>query len=57
MVIPPHEHHVKLGLTHYDEAAMVKKLRDAGFVAARAESNIGHNQWRMTFLARRPDTA
>jgi SAM-dependent methyltransferase len=42
-----------LGLTHYDEAAMLKKLRDAGFVAARAETNIGHNQWRMTFLARR----
>jgi SAM-dependent methyltransferase len=42
-----------LGLTHYDEEAMLKKLRDAGFVAARAETNIGHNQWRMTFLARR----
>ncbi len=42
-----------LGLTHYDEDAMLKKLRDAGFVAARAETNIGHNQWRMTFLARR----
>jgi SAM-dependent methyltransferase len=42
-----------LGLTHYDEAAMLKKLREAGFVAARAETNIGHNQWRMTFLARR----
>jgi len=43
-----------LGLTHYDEAAMLKKLREAGFLAARAETNIGHNQWRMTFLARRP---
>ena len=42
-----------LGLTHYDEQAMLKKLRGAGFVAARAETNIGHNQWRMTFLARR----
>ena len=42
-----------LGLTHYDEDAMLKKLRDAGFLAARAETNIGHNQWRMTFLARR----
>ena len=37
----------------YDEAAMLKKLRDDWFVAARAETNIGHNQWRMTFLARR----
>jgi len=42
-----------LGLTHYEEAAMLKKLREAGFVAARAETNIGHNRWRMTFLARR----
>ena len=42
-----------LGLTHYEEDAMLKKLRDAGFMAARAETNIGHNQWRMTFLARR----
>ena len=42
-----------LGLTLYDEEAMLKKLREAGFVAARAETNIGHNQWRMTFLARR----
>lgn len=42
-----------LGLTHYDEDAMLRKLREAGFVAARAETNIGHNQWRMTFLARR----
>jgi SAM-dependent methyltransferase len=42
-----------LGLTHYDEAVMLKKLREAGLVAARAETNIGHNQWRMTFLARR----
>jgi SAM-dependent methyltransferase len=41
-----------LGLTHYDETAMLTKLREAGFVAARAETNIGHNQWRMTFLAR-----
>jgi SAM-dependent methyltransferase len=41
-----------LGLTHYEEDAMLKKLRAAGFMAARAETNIGHNQWRMTFLAR-----
>jgi SAM-dependent methyltransferase len=41
-----------IGLTHYDEAAMLAKLRRAGFTAARGEQNIGHNQWRMTFLAR-----
>jgi SAM-dependent methyltransferase len=41
-----------VGLSHYDEAAMLKKLRAADYVAARAEENIGHNPWRMTFLAR-----
>ena len=41
-----------VGLSHYDEDAMLKKLRAAGYVAARAEENIGHNPWRMTFLAR-----
>jgi SAM-dependent methyltransferase len=45
-----------IGLSHYGEAAMLEKLRAAGYVAARAEENIGHNQWRMTFLAR-PVTA
>lgn len=40
------------GLSHYDEAAMLKRLRAAGFAARRAPRNIGHNQWRMTFLAR-----
>jgi SAM-dependent methyltransferase len=40
------------GLSHYDEAAMLARLRAAGFVAQRAKHNIGHNQWRMTFLAR-----
>jgi SAM-dependent methyltransferase len=40
------------GLSHYDEAAMLAKLKAAGFSATRAPRNIGHNQWRMTFLAR-----
>jgi SAM-dependent methyltransferase len=40
------------GLSHYDEAAMLAKLTAAGFTAKRAERNIGHNPWRMTFLAR-----
>jgi SAM-dependent methyltransferase len=39
-------------LTHYDADEMIAKLRRAGFVAARGETNIGHNPWRMTFLAR-----
>jgi len=40
------------GLARYDEAAMVQKLEQTGFLAARAEQNIGHNQSRMTFVAR-----
>ena len=41
-----------MGLSHYDEAAMLAKLATAGFAAKRASRNIGHNQQRMTFLAR-----
>jgi SAM-dependent methyltransferase len=41
-----------VGLSHYEEAAMLAKLKAAGFTAQRAPRNIGHNQWRMTFLAR-----
>jgi SAM-dependent methyltransferase len=40
------------GLSHYTDKAMLEKLAAAGFNAARAEFNIGHNQRRMTFLAR-----
>jgi len=42
----------KVGLSHYTEAAMLQKLQAAGFAAKRAPRNIGHNPWRMTFLAR-----
>jgi SAM-dependent methyltransferase len=40
------------GLSHYTEAAMLDRLHKAGFKAERATRNIGHNQWRMTFLCR-----
>jgi len=40
------------GLSHYDEAAMLERLAQSGFSVKRAARNIGHNQWRMTFLAR-----
>ena len=40
------------GLSHYEEAQMLAKLKSAGFKAARAEFNIGHNERRMTFVAR-----
>ena len=41
-----------VGLAHYEEAAMLAKLKAAGFRPERAPRNIGHNPWRMTFLAR-----
>lgn len=40
-----------IGLQRYAEAAMIEKLSAAGFRAARAPSNVGHNSARMTFLA------
>jgi SAM-dependent methyltransferase len=41
-----------LGLSHYSGTEIVEKLKRAGFTAERANRNIGHNQRRMTFLAR-----
>jgi len=41
-----------VGLSHYEPQAMLEKLKAVGFSATRAPRNIGHNQWRMTFLAR-----
>lgn len=40
------------GLSHYGEAAMLARLKAAGYAAERAGHNIGHNQQRMTFYAR-----
>ncbi|MFH1340325.1 MAG: methyltransferase domain-containing protein [Pseudomonadota bacterium] len=42
----------KVGLQRYSEAEMIAKLAAGGFTASRAHSNIGHNPWRMTFVAR-----
>jgi ubiquinone/menaquinone biosynthesis C-methylase UbiE len=42
----------RVGLQRYGEAEMIAKLKAAGFVASRAQANIGHNPWRMTFVAR-----
>ncbi len=42
----------KVGLQRYAEAEMVAKLAAGGFTASRAHFNIGHNPWRMTFVAR-----
>jgi ubiquinone/menaquinone biosynthesis C-methylase UbiE len=42
----------KVGLQRYSETAMIEKLGTGGFTASRAHFNIGHNPWRMTFVAR-----
>jgi SAM-dependent methyltransferase len=42
----------RLGLTRYAKAAMIDKLDAAGFDAALAPTNIGHNQARKTYYAR-----
>ncbi len=44
----------RVGLQRYSEAEMIAKLTKAGFSAARARRNIGHNPWRMTFIAHHP---
>jgi ubiquinone/menaquinone biosynthesis C-methylase UbiE len=41
----------KVGLQRYSETEMVAKLAASGFSASRAHVNIGHNPWRMTFVA------
>jgi ubiquinone/menaquinone biosynthesis C-methylase UbiE len=41
----------RVGLQRYGEAEMIAKLAGAGFTASRAGRNIGHNPWRMTFVA------
>jgi ubiquinone/menaquinone biosynthesis C-methylase UbiE len=42
----------RVGLQRYGEAEIAAKLVAAGFTAQRAHANIGHNPWRMTFIAR-----
>ncbi|MET0676008.1 MAG: class I SAM-dependent methyltransferase [Bradyrhizobium sp.] len=42
----------RIGLQRYGEDEMIQKLGRAGFSASRAQQNIGHNPWRMTFVAR-----
>lgn len=41
----------RIGLQRYGEAEMIEKLKAAGFAAARAPANVGHNPARMTFVA------
>jgi ubiquinone/menaquinone biosynthesis C-methylase UbiE len=42
----------RVGLQRYSEAEMISKLAANGFTASRAHFNIGHNPWRVTFVAR-----
>jgi ubiquinone/menaquinone biosynthesis C-methylase UbiE len=42
----------RVGLQRYGESEMIAKLAAAGFTALRTTRNIGHNSWRMTFVAR-----
>jgi ubiquinone/menaquinone biosynthesis C-methylase UbiE len=42
----------RVGLQRYSEADVITKLAAAGFTGSRAHVNIGHNPWRMTFVAR-----
>ena len=42
----------RVGLQRYSESEMIGKLAAAGFSASRAHINLGHNPWRMTFVAR-----
>ena len=44
----------RVGLQRYSESEMIEKLGRAGFAASRTQNNIGHNPWRMTFVARHP---
>jgi SAM-dependent methyltransferase len=41
-----------LGVARYDAPSLLAKLAAAGFSGERAARNVGHNQQRMTFLAR-----
>jgi ubiquinone/menaquinone biosynthesis C-methylase UbiE len=42
----------RVGLQRYSEADMTAKLAASGLTASRVAVNIGHNPWRMTFVAR-----
>ena len=42
----------KMGLSFHSEAEVLALLHASGFIATRRRPNIGHNQSRMTFVAR-----
>jgi len=42
----------QIGLQRYSETELIAKLAKNGLTGARVAVNIGHNPWRMTFVAR-----
>lgn len=46
-----------LGLRQFDEAEMIALLGSHGIAASRVATNLGHNQARMAFMARRTAAA
>jgi ubiquinone/menaquinone biosynthesis C-methylase UbiE len=44
----------RVGLQRYSETDIIAKLAACGLTATRVAANIGHNPWRMTFVARQP---
>jgi ubiquinone/menaquinone biosynthesis C-methylase UbiE len=42
----------RVGLQRYSEADMIAKLAASGLTGSHVAINIGHNPWRMTFVAR-----
>ncbi|MBQ0820278.1 methyltransferase domain-containing protein [Microvirga sp. HBU67558] len=42
----------EIGLAQYSDEEIIDLLKDAGFVPERFQRNLGHNQARMTYLAR-----
>jgi SAM-dependent methyltransferase len=45
----------ELGLARHSEEDLLTLLRTYGYSGRRAEHNLGHDQWRVTFIADRQD--
>jgi len=41
----------QVGLARYEESEIIQMLGTADFAAHRADRNIGHDQWRLAFVA------
>ena len=47
----------RVGLQRYSEEKIIAHLAKAGLSGTHTHHNVGHNPWRMTFVARHPMTA